>query len=72
MLADVMPSTYIPSKFMPKTRTSLILEKAQKRNLALKSIDPNLAISNGVSVADFSASAQQSTPESLAVNAVMN
>ena len=41
---------------MPKTRTSLVLEKAQKRILALKSIDPNLSISSGISVADFSAS----------------
>ena len=41
---------------MPKTRTSAILEKAQKRHLALQSIDPNLAISNGISVAEFSVS----------------
>jgi hypothetical protein len=41
---------------MPKTRTSNILEKAQKRKLALQSIDPNLSISSGISVAEFSVS----------------
>jgi hypothetical protein len=39
-----------------RTRTSAILEKAQKRNLAIQSIDPNLNMGEGVSVAEFSAS----------------
>ncbi len=39
-----------------RTRTSTILEKAQKRNLAIQSIDPNLNMGEGASVADFSAS----------------
>jgi hypothetical protein len=41
---------------MPKTRTSTILEKAQKRNLAIQSIDPNLNMGEGASIAEFSAS----------------
>jgi hypothetical protein len=41
---------------MPKTRTSTILEKAQKRNLAIQSIDANLNMGEGASVAEFSAS----------------
>ena len=36
-----------------RTRTSLILEKAQKRSLALKSIDTYLDLGNGLTVREF-------------------
>lgn len=37
-----------------RTRTSPTIEKAQKRNLALKSIDPYLDLGNGLTVREFS------------------
>jgi hypothetical protein len=36
-----------------RTRTSVTLEKAEKRNLALKSIDPFLDLGNGLTVSQF-------------------
>jgi hypothetical protein len=39
-----------------RTRTSPILTKAQTRNIAIQSIDPNFDIGNGISVVEFSAS----------------
>ena len=36
-----------------RTRTSSALEKAQQRNLALKSIDPYLDLGNGLTVREF-------------------
>jgi hypothetical protein len=39
-----------------RTRTSPILKKAQTRNVAIQSIDPNFDIGNGISVVEFSAS----------------
>jgi hypothetical protein len=36
-----------------RTRTSSTIEKAQKRNLAIQSIDPSLDLGNGLTVSSF-------------------